>query len=242
MGGGVRSREMSHWIVGSKPVVGEFGEAKFELCVLCEGERKARHVPHIPQSVRASPMMLASFASFGASALVDSARTPARCCRRALACKMGINTLAPYWMSCDTQSALYGKEMRRGGTFTMNNLLQMRTTKVSHCYGEKDGKAERNALATVPCAEIANEMVQRLGWVQVAECAQGDIFDSIELLVGLRHGGYDEPTIKRVRTDPSCTEMVVGQRLIGQPTTVLTTSTTRKISWQRSNLGTGTIM
>jgi len=32
-------------------------------------------------------------------------------------------------------------------------------------------------------------MVQRLGWVQVAECAQGDIFDSIdELLVGLRHG------------------------------------------------------
>lgn len=97
-------------------------------------ERKARHVPHIPQSVRASPMILASFASFGASALVDSARTPARCCRRALACKIGINTLAPYWMSCDIQSAfedMYGKETRGGRTFTMNSLLQVRTTKVS---------------------------------------------------------------------------------------------------------------
>jgi len=42
VGGGVRSREMSHWIVGNKPVVGEFGEAKFELCILCEGERGKR--------------------------------------------------------------------------------------------------------------------------------------------------------------------------------------------------------
>lgn len=109
----MRSREMSHWIVGNKPVVGEVGEAKFELRILYEGERKTCDVPHIPQSVRASPMMPASFASFGASALVDSARMPARCCRRALACKIGINTLAPYWMSCDIQSTfedMNGKE------------------------------------------------------------------------------------------------------------------------------------
>jgi hypothetical protein len=63
-------------------------------------------------------------------------------------------------------------------------------------------------------------MVQRLGWLQVAECAQGDIFDSIdELLVGLRHGGYDEPTSQASSNGHSCTEMVVGQRLTGQQTT-----------------------
>ena len=56
-------------------------------------------VPHMPQSVRASPMMLASLASLGVRELVGSLRRPARCWRRALACKMGINTLAPYWMS-----------------------------------------------------------------------------------------------------------------------------------------------
>lgn len=56
-------------------------------------------VPHIPQSVRASPIMPASLASLGVMELVGSLRRPARCWRRALACKMGINTLAPYWIS-----------------------------------------------------------------------------------------------------------------------------------------------
>lgn len=51
-------------------------------------------------------------------------------------------------------------------------------------------KGEENALATAPCAEIANEVVQGLGWLQVAKCTQGDIFDSIdEALARIRHDG-----------------------------------------------------
>ena len=97
----------------------------------------------------------------------------------------------------DIQSAFEVVYVREGnpreeGTFTMNSLLHVRTTKVSRSLRRERGKRERNALATVPCAEIANEMVQRFGWMQVAECAQGGIFDSIdELLVGLRHGGMN---------------------------------------------------
>jgi hypothetical protein len=66
--------------------------------------------------------------------------------------------------------------------------------------GRDEERGKSNALVTVPCAEIANEMVQRLGWFQVAECTQCDIFDSVdELLAGFRHGaGNNEPTCQSV--------------------------------------------
>ena len=57
------------------------------------------HVPQRPQSARALLMVLASFASLGATELVGLLRTPARCWRRARACRIGIRTFAPYWMS-----------------------------------------------------------------------------------------------------------------------------------------------
>ena len=45
-------------------------------------------------------------------------------------------------------------------------------------------------LATAPGAEIPNEVVQRLGWSQVTECTQGQIFDATdgEGFVGAGHG------------------------------------------------------
>ena len=79
----------------------------YDMCLIRTvellGKVGIKHVPHIPQSVRASPMVLASLASLGVRELVGSLRRPARCWRRALACKMGINTLAPYWMSLTRQ-------------------------------------------------------------------------------------------------------------------------------------------
>ena len=73
------------------------------------------------------------------------------------------------------------------GGFTMNSLLRQRYRSIRIHNREKE--RERNALATTPCAEIANEMVQRLGWLDVAECSQGEIFDSVdELLASVRHG------------------------------------------------------
>src|ERR1700747_3669882 len=88
----------------------------------------------MPHSVRASPMMLASFASLGARALIGSSRRPARCCKRALACKTGINTLAPYWTSfqviTDGRGLLlisirrHAVPQRAGLSFTRKNLLR----------------------------------------------------------------------------------------------------------------------
>ena len=54
----------------------------------------------------------------------------------------------------------------------------------------KQKKKEENALATVPCTEIAQEMVQGLGWLQVTESTQGNIFNSTDgVLAGIRHDG-----------------------------------------------------
>jgi hypothetical protein len=69
----------------------------------------------------------------------------------------------------------------------MNSLLQQRYRSIRIHDGEKE--RERNALATAPCAEITNKMIQRLGWLEVAECSQGEVFDSAdELLASVRHG------------------------------------------------------
>src|SRR6266478_625114 len=93
VGGGARSREISHRMIGSIPA------KKLNLNYFYLGKMAMDGVPHIPQSVRASPMTLTSLASLGVRALVGSLRRPTRCWRRALACKMWINTLAPYWIS-----------------------------------------------------------------------------------------------------------------------------------------------
>ena len=73
-----------------------------------------RHVPHRPQSARALPMVLASFASFGERELVGWLRTPARCWRRARACRIGISTFAPYWMSFSQSSQWDGSKLPHG--------------------------------------------------------------------------------------------------------------------------------
>ena len=73
------------------------------------------------------------------------------------------------------------------GGFTMNSLLRQWYRSIRIHDGDKEIK--RNALATAPCTEIANKMIQRLGWLEVAECSQGEIFDSVdELLASVRHG------------------------------------------------------
>jgi hypothetical protein len=52
VGGGVRSREMSHWIVGNKPVVGN-GETEFELLYALRGrEESASRTPYSPERAR----------------------------------------------------------------------------------------------------------------------------------------------------------------------------------------------
>ena len=64
VGGGERSSEIIHWIMGSTPV-GVYAMKD-------EGSRVAGglHVPQRPQSARALLMVLASFASRGATELV----------------------------------------------------------------------------------------------------------------------------------------------------------------------------
>ena len=66
-------------------------------------------------------------------------------------------------------------------------------------------ESEVNALATIPCTEKSNEMVQGFGWLQVAKCAQGDILDFIdEAHAGSRHDGImKELQAKPLQTDCS---------------------------------------
>lgn len=50
------------------------------------------------------------------------------------------------------------------------------------------GKRKENALATAPRTEIANEMIQHLGCLQIAKCTESNIFNSTdEVLVAVRH-------------------------------------------------------
>jgi hypothetical protein len=132
-------------------------------------------------------MMLASLASLGVMELIGSLRRPARCWRRALACKMGINTLAPYCISLTRHlSATESHAAKIQQFITMNSLLRYTFPLNPLVYQRKRG--EENALATVPCTEVSNKMVQSLGWLQVAKCTQGNIFNLIdEALAGSRH-------------------------------------------------------
>lgn len=80
---------------GNKPL-DDWEYAYFYGSSLVLATQNMRHVPQIPQSVRASLIILVNFASLEARELVGSLRRPMRCWRRALACKIGTNTFAEY--------------------------------------------------------------------------------------------------------------------------------------------------
>jgi hypothetical protein len=84
-------------------------------------------------------------------------------------------------------------QLKRQQVITMNNLLRY-TISVEFTRYQIEKKEEVNALATIPCTEISNEMVQGVGWLQVAKCTQGNIFNSIdEAPAGSRHDGIMSP-------------------------------------------------
>jgi hypothetical protein len=85
-------------------------------------------------------------------------------------------------------------------TLTMNNLLraQVRVIFVWPLPEKKD-----NALATIPRAKIANEMVQRLGWPQVAKQAQCKVFNLINN-ASIRHGDVMNQNLNSLKRTTPC--------------------------------------
>ena len=79
---------------------------------------------------------------------------------------------------------------KRQRFITIKSLLRYTFTVEPY---SKPKKEKINALATIPCAEVSNEMVQGFGWLQVTKCAQSSIFNPIDKTpAGSRHDGIND--------------------------------------------------
>lgn len=94
VGEGLRSRAMSHWKIGRRPDYDDgWGLNTFGGHAV---EHLSKHIPQILKNIRASLMMLPSFASLSAERLKGALRMPALCWRRARHCRNGTRSLTVY--------------------------------------------------------------------------------------------------------------------------------------------------